>query len=153
MRPFVGSTARTITRRMLMMQFQRLWRGQYDQFDQQRGQSTVELALVLPFLFMMLLAVVQIGLLVQARLLIIHAAREAAREAAVGGDDNAVRVAAEEASGLDVSRLQIQVFRIAGRVTVKLSYSDPTKVPMIGSLLGDVLLSTQTTMRIESNPT
>ena len=136
-----------------MMQFQRLWRGQYDQFDQQRGQSTVELALVLPFLFMMLLAVVQIGLLVQARLLIIHAAREAAREAAVGGDDNAVRVAAEEASGLDVSRLQIQVFRIAGRVTVKLSYSDPTKVPMIGSLLGDVLLSTQTTMRIESNPT
>ena len=47
------------------------------------GQASVELALVLPLVVLLLLAVVQLGLLVRDQILVVHAAREAAREAAV----------------------------------------------------------------------
>ncbi|MGH9185287.1 MAG: TadE family protein, partial [Acidimicrobiales bacterium] len=44
-----------------------------------RGQATVELALVLPFVALVLLAVAQTALVVRAQVLVTHAAREAAR--------------------------------------------------------------------------
>ena len=52
----------------------------------ERGQATVEAALVLPLVALLLLAVVQIGLLVRTELLVTHAAREAVRAAAVDAD-------------------------------------------------------------------
>ena len=57
-----------------------------------RGQSTVEFALVLPLVVMVLLLVVQVGLVVRDQVLVVHAAREAARAAAVG--DSTTRCAA-----------------------------------------------------------
>ena len=47
------------------------------------GQATVEFALVLPLLAVLLLAVVQVGLVVRDQVLLTHAAREAARAVAV----------------------------------------------------------------------
>ncbi|HWI04001.1 MAG TPA: TadE/TadG family type IV pilus assembly protein [Acidimicrobiales bacterium] len=44
------------------------------------GQASVELALVLPLVMMLLLAVVQLGLLVRDQILVVHAAREAVRD-------------------------------------------------------------------------
>ncbi|MEY2448174.1 MAG: TadE-like protein [Acidimicrobiaceae bacterium] len=41
----------------------------------ERGQATVEAALVLPLVVLLLLAVVQVGLLVRAEVLVTHAAR------------------------------------------------------------------------------
>ena len=113
------------------------------------GQSTVELALVLPFFALMLLAVVQIGLLTRTRLLVTHIAREAVREAAVGGDAHEVRVAATVASDLDPSRLEVRVIHVGRRVTVELSYTDPTDVPVVGSLVGDAVFYASATMRLE----
>ena len=46
----------------------------------------MELALVLPLVVALLLAVVQVGLIVRDQVLVVHAAREAAREAAVDPD-------------------------------------------------------------------
>jgi Flp pilus assembly protein TadG len=46
----------------------------------------VEFALVLPLLLVLLLAIVQVGLLVRDQVLLVHAAREAARELAVRED-------------------------------------------------------------------
>ena len=43
------------------------------------GQAAVELALVLPMVCTLLLAVVQVALVVHAQLLVVHAAREGAR--------------------------------------------------------------------------
>ena len=51
-----------------------------------RGQAMVETALVLPLVVLFLLAVVQVGLVVRAQVLVTHAAREAARAAAVDPD-------------------------------------------------------------------
>ena len=45
------------------------------------GQAAVEVALVLPFLALVLLLVVQTALVVRDQVLVVHAAREAARAA------------------------------------------------------------------------
>ena len=115
----------------------------------QSGQSTVELVLVAPFLALMLLTVVQVGLLVRTRLLVTHAAREAVRVAAVGVGDGEVRAAAAAAADLDPARLRVSVRRTGGRATVELRYTEVTDVPLVGSLVGDAVFEASTTMRLE----
>ena len=56
-----------------------------DRSERHLGQATVEFVLMLPLLLLLTLAIVQVGLLVRTRVLVTHAAREAVREAAVGG--------------------------------------------------------------------
>ena len=52
----------------------------------ERGQATVELALVLPMVFACLLAVIQVSVVVRDQIAVQHAAREAARAASVDRD-------------------------------------------------------------------
>lgn len=115
----------------------------------QRGQSTVELALLLPVLALLMLALIQVGLLVRVRVMVTHAAREAAREAAVGGDDDDVRRAAAAAADLDPQRIGVGVSRAGERVTVNIRYDDPTDVPIVGALLGEARFEARATMRLE----
>ena len=49
----------------------------------ERGQSTVEFALVLPLVLVVLLAVFQVGMIVYAQVSVTHTAREVARAVAV----------------------------------------------------------------------
>lgn len=114
-----------------------------------QGQSTVELVLVMPFFVLMLLTVVQVGLLVHTRLMVTHAAREAAREAAVGSAYGEIRSAAVESSGLDASRLYLDVAHSGNRVTAAIGYTSPTDVPLVGLLVGEAVFSARATMRLE----
>ena len=118
-------------------------------FDSQRGQSTVELVMLLPVVAVLVLALVQIGLLVRVRVMITHSAREAVREAAVGGSDAEVRRIAAAAGDLDSARLDVKVRRVRDRVTVELHYDDPTEVPVVGALIGDAGFEARATMRLE----
>ena len=104
---------------------------------------------MMPFFALMLLAVVQVGLLVRARVLVTHAAREAVRSAAVGVGDGGVRAAAIDAADLDPQRLAVAVRRADGKATVQLLYTEPTDVPLVGPLVGDVVLEARATMRLE----
>lgn len=116
------------------------------------GQASVELALVLPLVVMLLLAVVQLGLLVRDQILVVHAAREAAREAAVDPDPGAARRAALASSTLAESRLTVSATgrgAVGSRVRVEVAYRAPTAVPLLGSALGDLTLRASTTMRVE----
>jgi Flp pilus assembly protein TadG len=116
------------------------------------GQATVEAALVLPFVVLLLLAVVQVGLVVRAQVLVTHAAREAARAAAVELDPQAPVVAAHLATNLDPGRMSVTSEGRAGRgsyVTVHVSYAESTDVPLVGAVLGDVDLTAEATMRVE----
>lgn len=98
-----------------------------------RGQATVELALVLPVLVVLLFAVAQIGVLVRSQLLVIHAARETARVVAVTPDADAHQ-AAVLATGLSADRLEVQATgRVVGEpVTVQVSYRQPIALPLVG---------------------
>ncbi len=103
----------------------------------------------MPFFALMLLAVVQVGLLMRTRVLVTHSAREAVRSAAVGANDADVRSAAIGAAELDPDRLMVQVQRVAGNATVRLTYRDPTDVPLVGMLVADAVFEAQATMRLE----
>ncbi len=103
----------------------------------------------MPVFALMLLAVVQVGLLVRTRVLVTHAAREAARSAAVGVSDIAVRSAAMDAADLDPSRLTVEVQQVDGNATVRLIYRDSTDVPLVGALVADAVFEARATMRLE----
>jgi Flp pilus assembly protein TadG len=118
----------------------------------QRGQATVELALALPLVVILLLLVVQAGVLARDQVLVTHAAREAVRAAALDDDTAAIERAATDAGPLDPSRLTVEV-RGRGapgsRVTVEVTYRAATRVPLIGGLVADVDLHARATMRVE----
>lgn len=116
------------------------------------GQATVELALGLPFVVLVLLAVLQTGLVARDQVLLVHATREAVRVAAVDHDDDAVRAAALDGSLLDPSRLSLAIGsrgEAGDRVRVDATYRCETAVPLIGPLLDDLELRANATMRVE----
>ncbi len=116
------------------------------------GQASVELALVLPLVMILLLAVVHLGLLVRDQILVVHAAREAAREAAVDPAADAPRRAAVASSTLTDSRMTVtSTGRGApgSRVRVEVTYRSSTGVPLLGASVGDLTLRASATMRVE----
>jgi hypothetical protein len=118
----------------------------------QRGQAAVELALVLPLLALLALALVQLALVVRDQIRVTFGAREAARQAAVDGDEASVRRAVAASTRLDGQRLEIDVGDLGqpgSRVTVRVAYRAPTDLPLVGRLVGDVHLEGAATMRVE----
>ena len=118
----------------------------------QEGQATVELALTLPVLALLLAALVEVGLVVSDQARLWHAAREAARVAAVDPDADDVRAAAERPG---LRPLQVAVspaprFRRQGDpVTVRVTYSPGSRIPLFQSFLDRVELEARGVMRIE----
>jgi len=116
------------------------------------AQASVELALLLPVILLLVLLVLQIGLVGRDVVRVAHASREAVRAAATDDDPGAARQAAIESSGLDPDRLQVTV-RGRGapgsRVTVTIVYTTLTAVPLVGVLAGDRSLRSTATMRVE----
>jgi hypothetical protein len=115
----------------------------------ERGQSTVEFALVLPLVVLLLLVLLQAGLLLRDQLLVSSAAREAAREAVVSPDRGRIeRAAGRAAPGL---KLGVEVDRGPRRgdpVTVRVTGA-PTAIPLVGGVVKGVSLEASATMRVE----
>ena len=107
----------------------------------ERGQAAVELALVLPLVAALALLLLQVALLVRDQVLVTHAAREGAREAAA-------------TTALRSDRLSVDLSGRGGagsHVVVAVTYRSPTDLPLVGHLLGDVELGAKATMRVESD--
>lgn len=112
-----------------------------------RGQATVELALALPLLCLLLLGVVQVAVVARDRLAVQLAAREAARAAAVVTNPSAAFAAGRAAVAL--APLRVEVTRTAAHVRATVTYREPTDVPLIGVLLPDVVVAASVTMAVE----
>ncbi len=117
------------------------------------GQATVELALVLPVFVMLMLLLVQVAVLVRDQVMVIHAAREGARAAAVtGANANAAEKAALAAAGLPLRSTDVVTTPPGTKhdlVRVEVQYTDSTDIPIIGRLLGDVRVTGTVSMRVE----
>jgi hypothetical protein len=114
----------------------------------ERGQSTVELALVLPMLVLFLFALVQVALVARDKVLVVHAARVAAREASVDAGADRVRAAATHTlagARVDVRRQG----KVGDPVEVEVTYVSKTRLPLVGPLVPDVTLHSTVVMRIE----
>ena len=118
----------------------------------QRGQSTVEVALCLPVVMLLVGALVQVGIVEidQARLW--HAAREVARVAVVEPDPER---AEEVARSLGLAPVDVDIDppavyrRIGEPLTVSLSFHPTAGVPFVAKLFQGVTLRARATMRIE----
>ena len=116
-----------------------------------QGQAAVELALSLPLVALVLAALVQVGLVVRDQVLVVHAAREVARELAV--DDKAEEPAqiAHTATGgaLDPSRLTIEISEQGGRIRARVGYRAPIRLPLARNVVPDVLIAANAEVRRE----
>lgn len=114
----------------------------------QRGQSTVEFALVLPVLLVVVLGILQVGAVVSAEIRLVHLCRMAARAAAVSGEPSAsARLVIERfAENDDVS---VQVTTDDDTVTVVVRQNLPTDVALVGDLVPDVTLEESLTMLVD----
>ncbi len=111
----------------------------------ERGQATVEFALVLPLIVFGMLAILQVGLVVRDQVAVVHAAREAARAASVR--DDPVRAARRV-----LRRAEVHVGArpaVGQPITVEVTYHDRTDVPMVGALFPDLDLHARAVMRVE----
>ncbi|MFN8637960.1 MAG: TadE/TadG family type IV pilus assembly protein [Dehalococcoidia bacterium] len=101
--------------------------------DDHSGQAMIETALLMPFIFLLILMVIEMGFLLWMNLNVGQAAREAARAAAVGKD-----VGANTASGCktETDTVKARAFAAAvGRIEcgdVKVFYVDGTGPTTIG---------------------
>ncbi len=114
----------------------------------ERGQSSVELAVLMPLILLLLLTVVQVGLLARDQLLAVHASRIAGR-AVVVDPSHAAAAAALHRAGLD--RVDIRLsgdLRRGGFATVEATLL-PTRVALVGRLIGGVEIAERLTVLVE----
>jgi hypothetical protein len=110
--------------------------------------------LALPVVVLLLLLVLQVGLVARSQVLVVDAAREGARAAAVGEPNATVTRAARSTPGLDPRRLSVAVDGGEGGdlVRVTVTYRAATDVALIGPMLGDRTLTATVAMRREGAP-
>jgi TadE-like protein len=118
------------------------------------GSAALELALALPLALWMALALVQVGLLAKAAVVVVQAAREGAREAAVTTNEDRIRQAVLRGGGLPDERTEVVVDRqgtVGDPVTVEVAFRAPTVVPFVDWLFPEeVTVRASATMRQET---
>ncbi len=116
------------------------------------GQSTVELALCLPLVALLVGCVIAVGGVATDHARVWHAAREAARVAAVDPDLDEIRMGAAR-SGLQDIRISVSPAeheRVSGEpATVTATYSPRVPVPLIRVLFAGMNLTAKAAMAIE----
>ncbi|MCL5677285.1 MAG: pilus assembly protein [Firmicutes bacterium] len=121
----------------------------------EKGQSLVEFALVVPILLLLVLGIMEFGRAYSANLTLQNATREGARLAVTGATDAQItQHVKDSAPTLDVSRLNVSVTpstrRQGDNVMVTVTYDFNYLTPLIQNLVGSLRTFTQqVTMRME----
>jgi len=115
----------------------------------ERGQASVELALVLPVLLGLVALLGEAGLVVKDYVLVAHAAREAARAAVVDPRTPVAEQAARDSTGLVRRRLRVELRRDRRLVTAIVSYQHALNVPFTSRKIREIPLSVQVTGHVE----
>jgi Flp pilus assembly protein TadG len=118
----------------------------------ERGQASVELALLLPVVVIIAWGFLEGILLARDQVLLSHAAREAARVYSVDQSVERAANAARDRSSLGEG-LQVRIITESNgvaRITVALD--EHSRLPLIGRIASDLLLTADVAMMIESDP-
>lgn len=110
-----------------------------------RGQATVEFALALPLVVVLVLGIVQLVVVARDQLAVELAAREGARAAAVAAEPSGAATAAAE-SAVSLRPLSVATYDDGRRITVTVRHRTATDVPLIGAVIGDVEVTGTATM-------
>jgi Flp pilus assembly protein TadG len=115
---------------------------------EERGQSTVEFALLTPLLVFVVMALLQVALVVRSELAVEHAAREAVRVASVDPDAGHAQRAGHRV--LPGARIAVGARPEVGeQITVEVSLRLVTDLPLVGPLFPDPELHARAVMRVE----
>lgn len=123
----------------------------------ERGQSLVEFAIILPILLVIIMGIIEFGMMMNSYLAISNASREGARIGIVGSSDIDIKnLIIATSPSLDTEDLVVNISpsdgtRISGdTLTVKVTYNYQLTVPIISIIFHNVVvLNAQTSMRIE----
>ncbi len=117
---------------------------------EEAGQSTVELAMILPAVVLLLLAVVQVTVLVRDQLELVRVAGVGARAAALDHDTAAIGRALV-AVGIDPGDLRFDLDGAGtpGSISTLQVSRRATRVPLVGGVLGDLELKERLSFRVE----
>jgi Flp pilus assembly protein TadG len=114
----------------------------------ERGQAAVELALVLPVVVLFVLGILQVVVVARDQLAIELAAREAARAASVSADPAAAAtMAADRVTNL--GPLDVSISVAGDIVRVRVSYTNPTDVAIVGTAIPNITLQATAAMAWE----
>lgn len=123
---------------------------------EQKGQSLVEFALLLPLLLLLICGIVDLGRLLFAFVSLNMTSQEAVRLGGLGKTDaEIVTYARSHVRVGDASELQViispgQSTRKSGEnITVTLTYSLPLVTPLMTEIMPDPVLSANSTIRVE----
>jgi Flp pilus assembly protein TadG len=115
------------------------------------GQATVEVALAVPLLVIVMLFGVQIALVVRDQIATIAAAREAARAVVVAdGKTSVADAAVARTAALLPSRRSVRVTVNGGLATATVTYRSPTDLPLVGIFIPDITVHATATMALET---
>ena len=117
----------------------------------ERAQATVEFALVLPLVMVVIWLGVESSLLVRDQLLVTHASREAARSLAVGNSAPDAVAVGRTRSGFG-SELVIEVSNVGaagGDARAIARLSEAGRLPLLGRIDPGLTVSATVTMRSE----
>jgi len=123
----------------------------------EKGQSLVEFAILLPILLLLLMGIFEFGLMLNSYLTINNSAREGARLGIVAGSNTEIEELITNISPtLDIENLIVNITpsdgsrKSGGTLTVEVKYNYQVTIPIISNILtGVVVLKAQTSMRIE----
>jgi Flp pilus assembly protein TadG len=120
----------------------------------ERGQTMVEFALALPILALLLIAIVQLGVVLNTYVEVTDAARVGARKASVsrtdpGGVATAIAAARDSTSSLDEDQLDVsltpQPWPKGSPIEVQVTY--PVSIDILGFVVKEGVLEAEATAR------
>jgi len=121
----------------------------------EKGQSLVEFALVVPLVILILMAIIEFGFMFNAYITISNASREGARLGALGSNDTAVVTRVVDTSvALDPTKISVSITpanRSRGdMIRVQVNYDYVLITPIVSSILSPFIdLEAETVMRVE----
>jgi Flp pilus assembly protein TadG len=126
-------------------------------FKNQKGQSLVEFAILLPVLLLLLMGVLEFGVMLNSYLTIHNSAREGARLGIVAGTNIEIKeLIINTSPNLDPKKLAVNITpsegsrKAGGTLTVEVIYNYRVTIPIMSNILNNVvILKAQTSMRIE----
>ncbi len=125
--------------------------------EDKRGQSTVEFALVLPVLLLIVFGIIEFGFILNAYVTVISSAREGARYGITGDieEDQIIQRVKNAAGMLDTTTegkfsVTVNKNEADGELTVAVTYNVDILDPIMGAILGaTVPVNAKITMAME----
>jgi len=118
------------------------------QSEPNSGQATVELALVMPLIIVLLLIILNVGLVVRDQLAVWHAASAGARAASISPESPDVVQQAVEAE-VQLRPLRLHIVRDEQLITVEVQYPRTINLWLIKHIVPPLTLSASITMHVQ----